>query len=84
MHCTRCLSVKDVYLDERAREEGKILLLMFFFIIIRWGKLLKKMGEGTGQQTKLKACTQKVRQAEVRMCRQMVSSSLDHMAGSTQ
>lgn len=46
MFCTKCLLVKDIYADGRAREEGKIWLLTFFFIIIRWGKLVKKVGGG--------------------------------------
>lgn len=46
MFCTKCLLVEDIYVDKKAREEGKILLLTFFFIIITWGKLVKKMGAG--------------------------------------
>lgn len=45
--CTGCLVVKGIYEEKRAKG-GEVSSLMFFFVIIKWGKLVKKLEEGTG------------------------------------
>lgn len=60
MRSTRCLAIKDIYVDKRARRGGSFIANVFSFYNYQVGKIGEEIGGRVRvTETKLKNCIKK-------------------------